>query len=317
MAGSTDLDSLIEQFPEVKELAAERDRYRAELRAYVPHVAVLGDIPPGHFYSPIPSLDDVRREEVALFDTTHRTMPGVDLREQEQLALLTQFAGNFYADMPFQAHRVENLRFYFENPMFSYGDAISLYSMIRHLKPRQIVEVGSGFSSAVALDTNDLFFNGQIQTTFIEPYNERLLSLINQRDKGKSKIIEARVQDVDVSVFSTLEENDILFVDSTHVSKIGSDVNRLFFEILPSLAKGVYIHFHDIFLPFEYPPQWIYEGRAWNEAYVLRAFLQYNQCFEVVLMNAFMGMFHGAFFHEKMPLFMKNTGGSLWIKKVA
>ncbi|MFM0264767.1 class I SAM-dependent methyltransferase [Paraburkholderia sediminicola] len=317
MAGSNDLDSLIEQFPEVKELAAERDRYRAELRAYVPHIAALGDIPPGHFYSPIPSLDDVRREEAKLFDTTHRTMPGVELREQEQLALLAQFAERFYADMPFQADKVENLRFYFENPMFSYGDAISLYSMIRHLKPSRIVEVGSGFSSAVALDTNDLFFEGQIQTTFIEPYNERLLSLINQQDKGKSKIIEARVQDVDLSVFSTLKENDILFVDSTHVSKIGSDVNRLFFEILPSLAPGVYIHFHDIFLPFEYPPQWIYEGRAWNEAYVLRAFLQYNQSFEVVLMNAFMGMFHGAFFHEKMPLFMKNTGGSVWIKKVA
>jgi hypothetical protein len=317
MAGSNDLDSLIEQFPEVKELAAERDRYRAALRAYVPHIAALGDIPPGHFYSPIPSLDDVRREEATLFDTTHRTMPGVELREQEQLALLAQFAERFYADMPFQADKVENLRFYFENPMFSYGDAISLYSMIRHLKPSRIVEVGSGFSSAVALDTNDLFFDGQIQTTFIEPYNERLLSLINQQDKGKSKIIEARVQDVDLSVFSTLKENDILFVDSTHVSKIGSDVNRLFFEILPSLAPGVYIHFHDIFLPFEYPPQWRYEGRAWNEAYVLRAFLQYNQSFEVVLMNAFMGMFHGAFFHEKMPLFMKNTGGSVWIKKVA
>lgn len=317
MAGSTDLDSLIEQFPEVQALAAERDRYRAELRAYVPHIVALGDIPPGHFYSPIPSLDDVRREEAKLFDTTQRTMPGVDMREQEQLALLAQFAERFYPDMPFQADKVENLRFYFENPMFSYGDAISLYSMIRHLKPQRIVEVGSGFSSAVALDTNDLFFDGQIQTTFIEPYNERLLSLINQQDKGKSKIIEARVQDVDLSVFSTLEENDILFVDSTHVSKIGSDVNRLFFEILPSLANGVYVHFHDIFLPFEYPRQWIYDGLAWNEAYMLRAFLQYNQNFEVVLMNAFMGTSNGAFLHEKMPLFMKNTGGSMWIKKVA
>ncbi|MFM0145466.1 class I SAM-dependent methyltransferase [Paraburkholderia sp. RL18-085-BIA-A] len=290
---------------------------KTKLQTYVPHFAALGDIPPGHFYSPIPSLDDVRREEAKLFDTMLKTMPGVDLREQEQLRLLEQFADRFYNDMPFQTNKVEHLRYYFENPMFSYADAISLYSMIRHLKPRQIVEVGSGFSSAVALDTNDLFFGGQIHTTFIEPYNERLLSLINQQDKGTSKIVESRVQDVDSAVFSSLAENDILFIDSTHVSKIGSDVNRLFFEILPALAKGVYIHFHDIFLPFEYPPQWIYEGRAWNEAYVLRAFLQYNQAFEVILMNAFMGMHHGAFFHEKMPLFMKNTGGSFWIRKTA
>ncbi|MFM0733396.1 class I SAM-dependent methyltransferase [Paraburkholderia sediminicola] len=317
MSGADELSLLIARHPEVRELAAERDRYKAKLQAYVPHFVALGDIPPGHFYSPIPSLDEVRQEEAKLFDTTQKVMSGVNLREQEQLRLLEQFAERFYGDMPFHAHKVDNLRYYFENPMFSYGDGIALYSMIRHLKPRRIVEVGSGFSSAVALDTNDLFFDGQIQTTFIEPYNERLLSLINQQDQGKAKIVESRVQDVDLGVFSTLEENDILFVDSTHVSKIGSDVNRLFFEILPSLAKGVYIHFHDIFLPFEYPPQWIYEGRAWNEAYLLRAFLQYNQTFQVVLMNAFMGMFHGAFFHEKMPLFMKNTGGSFWIRKVA
>ncbi|MBT2790446.1 class I SAM-dependent methyltransferase [Paraburkholderia strydomiana] len=315
MSGVDELSDLIARYPELKALAAERDEYKAKLQAYVPHFAGLGDIPPGHFYSPIPSLDDVRKEEGRLFDTTHKSMPGVDLREDEQLRLLQRFAGQYYGDMPFQARKVENLRYYFENPMFSYGDAISLYSMIRHLKPRQIVEVGSGFSSAVALDTNDLFFNGQIQTTFIEPYNERLLSLLNQQDKGKSNIVESLVQDVDLDVFSSLDENDILFVDSTHVSKIGSDVNRLFFEVLPSLAKGVYVHFHDIFLPFEYPPQWIYEGRAWNEAYVLRAFMQYNQTFEVVLMNAFMGMRHGDFLREKMPLFMNNTGGSFWIRK--
>src|SRR5690606_17050723 len=109
--------------------------------------------------------------------------------------------------------------------------------------------------------------------------------------------------------------NDILFIDSTHVSKINSDVNYIFFEILPRLASGVYIHFHDIFFPFEYPKAWVYEGRAWNEAYILRAFLQYNNAFSVVLMNTFMDQFHKSFFREHMPLCLINPGGSIWIRK--
>ena len=97
---------------------------------------------------------------------------------------------------------------------------------------------------------------------------------------------------------------------------MSSDVNHIFFEILPRLSSGVHIHFHDIFYPFEYPKDWVYEGRAWNEAYVLRAFLQYNSAFRVVLMNTFMERYHESFFQERMPLCLKNTGASLWIRKM-
>ncbi|MFL9915129.1 class I SAM-dependent methyltransferase [Paraburkholderia fungorum] len=317
MSEPNDLASLEKKYPEVASLIAERDKYRDELKAYAPSFTNLGEVPPGHYYSPIPSLDEVRRIEGKLFDLTMRDMPGIDFREEQQLALLEKFGDQFYAEMPFKEHKTDGLRYYFENPMFSYADGISLYSMIRHLQPRRIVEIGSGFSSAVMLDTNDLFFDGQIKTTFIEPNNERLLSLLTGKDKSTSNIVKALAQDVELSVFSELQENDILFIDSSHVSKIGSDVNRIIFEILPSLATGVYVHFHDIFLPCEYPPQWIYEGRAWNEAYVLRAFLQYNSAFEIVLMNSYMGRFHETLFQEKMPFFMKNTGGSFWIKKTS
>jgi predicted O-methyltransferase YrrM len=276
-----------------------------------------GAVPPGHFYSPIPSIDEVRKDSDRLFATPSRTLPGIDLREDDQLALLEVFADRYYREMPFGPTQSPAHRFYFENPMFSYADALSLYSVIRHFEPKRVVEVGSGFSSALTLDTNDLFFNGRIRTTFIEPYPDRLMSLLRGTDKDHATVIQNRVQDVGLDLFAELEPNDILFIDSTHVSKIGSDVNRIVFEILPILAKGVLVHFHDIFLPSEYPPQWIYEGCAWNEAYLLRAFLQFNDRFEILLLNNFMGHFHEAFLAERMPLFMKNIGGSVWLRKTA
>src|SRR5262249_51820098 len=163
---------------------------------------------------------------------------------------------------------------------------ITLYGMIRHLKPQRIVEVGSGFSSAVMLDTSDRFFGGTISCTFIEPHPERLSSLLREGDREKHRVLARPVQDVDLEPFPELAANDILFVDSSHVAKVHSDVNRIFFEILPALAEGVSVQFHDIFYPFEYPKEWVYGGRAWNESYLLRAFLQYNRSFQVQFYNA-------------------------------
>ncbi|MDP3518433.1 MAG: class I SAM-dependent methyltransferase [Pseudohongiella sp.] len=273
-------------------------------------------VPPGHYYSPIPDLDEIQQDDVKIFGNVPTLIPGLDLLESEQLALLNEFVA-FYKDMPFKAHKQEGLRYHFENPSYAYSDAIMLHCMIRHLKPKRLIEVGSGYSSCVTLDTNELFFDGAIHTTFIEPYPDLFMSLIKDSDKRAVTIIPTRLQDVDLSVFDALQANDILFIDSTHVSKIHSDVNYIVFEILPRLAPGVYVHFHDIFFPFEYPREWVYEGRAWNEAYLLRAFLQYNSQFSMVLMNTYMAYFHGDFFQEHMPLCLRNAGGSIWIRKHA
>jgi hypothetical protein len=165
------------------------------------------------------------------------------------------------------------------------------------------------------LDANEMFFKRSIEMTFIDPNPELLLCLIHKEDKKNNVIVSRRVQDLDLGMFDALQADDILFIDSTHVSKVYSDVNRLFFEILPRLKKGVYVHLHDIFYPFEYPKEWVYEGRAWTEAYLLRAFLQYNNCFRIVLMNTFLEQFHRKFFEQSMPLCLKNPGGSIWIRK--
>ena len=271
-------------------------------------------VPPGHFYSPIPALDDIRVNEGSVFENVSRQIAGINLCEQKQILLLRDFK-KYYDELPFRPKKTPNLRYFFENPAYSYCDDIFLYCMIRHAAPKRIIEVGSGYSSCVMLDTNDLYFNGNIATTCIDPYPELLLSLINDRDRDRIKIIGSRVQDVDLAEFDSLEAGDILFIDSTHVSKIYSDVNRLFFEILPKIQNGVLIHFHDILYPFEYPREWIYEGRAWNEAYLLRAFLQYNGSFQIVLMNTFLERFHRGYFEQAMPLCLKNPGGSIWIRK--
>jgi hypothetical protein len=140
--------------------------------------------------------------------------------------------------MPFQAEKQQGLRYYYENPAYSYSDAILLHCMIRHLRPRRIIEVGSGFSSCMILDTNELLFDGSIETTFIDPCPELLLSLVKQEDKQRIKLIPSRLQDVDLGEFDALRANDILFIDSTHVSKTDSDVNRIMFHICPGLLPG-------------------------------------------------------------------------------
>jgi predicted O-methyltransferase YrrM len=295
--------------------AYERVRQlRWALRAWY-HGDLAAEFPSGHFYSPIPSLVSVRADEERLFQPGPPELAGIDMNESGQLAMLERFA-SFYGEMPFRATPGPGQRYGFENSAFSYADAIALYSMIRHAQPRRIIEVGSGYSSAAMLDVNQQFFANAIQLTFIEPYAELLRSLLVPEDFARVEIIAQRVQDVWLERFAVLEANDILFIDSTHVAKIGSDVNYLFFEVLPRLNQGVYIHVHDIFYPFEYPRDWVYAGRAWNEAYLLRTFLQFNRAFEVVYMNHYMQRFHEAEVVRALPLAQKNFGGSLWLRRV-
>lgn len=279
------------------------------MAGHEPHYA-----PPGHYYSPIPSVEYVRANEEYIFRPPPQQLPGIDLKESEQLTLLSIFK-ELYKDQPFDSKNKHGLRYYFDNPAYSYSDAIFLHCMIRHLQPKQIIEVGSGYSSCAILDTNETHCDGKIQCTFIEPYPELLLSLIKEPDKQSIKLLPMGLQQVPLSNFESLQANDILFIDSTHVGKIGSDVNYLFFEILPRLQPGVHVHFHDIFYPFEYPKEWIYEGRAWNEDYILRAFLSFNNTFEIVMFNTFLEYFHEEWFSQHMPLCLKNRGGSIWIKR--
>jgi len=271
--------------------------------------------PPGHYYSPIMSVDELKKRENEIWINDEKEeINGIDFDAPEQIKLLSNLE-TYYDEIPFQDEKQKNIRYYFNGEMYGYTDAIILYSMIRHFKPQKIIEVGSGFSSAVMLDTNDMFFNKKINLTFIEPYSERLYSLISEKDKEKYTIFESNLQSVSLDKFKELEPGDFLFIDSSHIMKTGSDVHYIIFKIIPVLKSGVFIHFHDIFHPFEYPKKWILEtNKNWNEIYCLHAFLMYNLDFRIRLFSDYMHKFYPESF-KNMPLCYKMTGGNIWIEK--
>lgn len=277
---------------------------------------------PGHFSSPIPDLHEINLKSQYLFDRSAREIPAININEDSQLQLANTFS-ELYDEMPFPDIQSEGWRYFLDNPYFSYGDGIILYSFLRHFSPRRVIEVGSGFSSSEMLDINDLFFHKHVQFTFVDPFPARLLGLLSEVDKRKVRVEAKPVQEVEANTFSLLEANDILFVDSSHVAKINSDVLHILFYILPQLKDGVIVHFHDVLWPFEYPRNWLEGGRAWNEAYILRAFLQYNPAFEVVYFNSYMELHHADFLGKSMPGILKKPSSkvtpgnaSLWIRKV-
>jgi predicted O-methyltransferase YrrM len=239
---------------------------------------------------------------------------GVDLNEEHQREVLKELA-RFYPSMPFTIDGSPDLRYRFDNPSYSFADGIFLHTMLRHLRPRRLVEVGSGYTSALTLDTNERFLDNQVECSFVEPHPELLLSLMTHADRQRTRIIPDRLQTVDLGLFTALERRDVLFIDSTHIAKANSDVNRLFFEILPRLRPGVVVHIHDVFPAFEYPIDWLREGRAWNEQYVLRAFMQFNNAFRIKLFGHYMIARHPDWFREHMPLCLRNPGGAFWFER--
>lgn len=271
-----------------------------------------GSCPAGHYHSPVPSAEDVRAH-LDRRKPADGELAGIRMNEREQRELIEEFAG-FYNELPFPEERGSS-RYYYENPWFSYSDAIFLYCFLRKFQPRRIVEVGSGFSSAVMLDTVETAFVRRPEIIFIEPYPDRLKTLLREADKEEVTIIEKNVQEVSSGVFSELGSGDLLFVDSSHVVKCGSDLHRLIFEILPDLDPGVFVHFHDVFHPFDYPEEWLIEGRYWNENYFLRAFLSYNSEWSIVFFNHYLHCACGDMIAAKMPLCARNPGGSLYIRR--
>lgn len=265
----------------------------------------------GNYYSPIPSAKEIEK-----FDFNRKLpdkLPGIDLRSDEQFLLLEQLS-KYYAEIPFTFEKSEMYRYYYNNGWYNCGDGLFLYSMLRYLKPKRLIEVGSGFSSAVTLDTNQYFFDNKIECTFIEPFPDRLKMLLRPTDN--IQLLTNNLQEVPLDFFKQLQSNDVLFIDSSHISKFQSDVNYLIHEILPILNGGVYIHIHDIDYPFEYSEQWMKAGRGYTESYILRAFLEFNNSFQIELFESYlMRMFAERTIHM-FPLLKNGWGLAFWMSKV-
>lgn len=305
------------------ELVLDRDELKAHVERLEPQVQRLRAYdrllwaPPGHFYSPIVDPDDVHvrqwlREAGERFDIP---LTDVHLDADAMLSLLGRLAAH-YPEMPFGNDRRPDLRYCFGNDTFSYADGIVLYGFLRHFAPARVVEAGSGFSSALMMDVNDRFFDGRIALDFFDPYPGVVKSLLRENDRYQSAVREMRVQDVPDEVFTRLEANDILFIDSSHVAKCRSDVADYAFRILPLLKPGVLVHIHDVLYPFEYLAEWIVtENRSWNEAYIVRALLQNQSAWEILMFNDLMFNKYADRAGALMPLALRNTGGSLWLRK--
>ncbi len=267
----------------------------------------------GHFYSPIVDFGYVREHADKLWPETP-LINGVNFNESGQLVFLSECIHKYSCDFDYPEESDIPGSYYYKNGQFNRWDAIILFSMIRSKKPARIIEIGSGFSSALMADVNKKYFSGSIDIRCIEPYPRDFLKA---GIDGIAQVYEDKVQDVDISVYNQLESGDILFIDSSHVSKTGSDVNHIYFNILPLLARGVYIHVHDIFFPEDYKKEWvIQEGRSWNEQYILQALLMYSCGFEVVFganfaLHAWPDLLQKA--QKRSPV----GGGSFWIKKTA
>lgn len=298
---------LLRLFPFVRELEIRAKRLQAEADSRSMYQR------PGHFYSPLPSLDEIEKA-FARADAA-REFEGVDLAEEKQLVVLDEIIRT-YPEIPFPEEPTDGWRYHLNNESYGAVDGVMLHGMIRYLRPKRIIEVGSGYSSAAMLDLNDRVFDGGIDLTIIDPDTTSLRARCRTLGFSNATCIEKEVQDAPLEIYSTLRANDILFIDSSHVSKVGSDLNHLFFHVLPVLNPGVYVHLHDITWSLEYPREWLEEGRAWNEQYLLRAFLMYNSTFRVALFPPWLLRHYRARVVKGMPRCEGGGGGQIWLRRM-
>jgi hypothetical protein len=229
-----------------------------------------------HFYSPLPVLS-----ELSDHIWEKEWSQGIDWNEDLGLELLEHLI-----KYSFEYNHLTNSHQFDigDKKSFNHLDSALYYTIIRHFKPMRIIEVGAGHSTQIASLACSKNTFGKIIA--IEPYPREFLK---DGSLQAFSLIQKPVQEISVDVFKQLDANDILFIDSSHVSKIGSDVNYLYLEVLPQLKNGVLVHLHDIFLPFEVPRRWIEElDLFWNEQYLLHAFLIGNRDFEVLIGNNYM-----------------------------
>jgi hypothetical protein len=270
-------------------------------------------MPPGHFYSPIPGAADTARAldwraKAAPLDD----LPGIDMRADAQRSLLHQVADCF-RDVP--TGSTPGWRYTPDNPMFGLADAAVYHAVLRHLRPRRVLEFGSGYTSALALDTAERFLDDSVDFTFVDPDLSRLRDLVKRGDLTRHTVLRRPAQDTDPALFARLEAGDVLFVDSTHVAKAGSDVVWLLGEVLPRLKPGVWVHFHDVFWPFDYPEAWLRQNCAWNELYALRAFLTFNQVFAIELFASWLWPREAPVVRAHCPQAADLAPGSLWLRR--
>lgn len=268
-----------------------------------------------HFYQPVPEYELLPPS----YFQQKQDLPGVTI-DMTVIQDYLQQLGRFSPECGWPEHKTDGHLYFWRNPSFSYSSACILHAMIRTNQSRRLIEIGSGFSSLIAM--NALRLNDpseQFQMHCVEPYPVKWLAEI----KHPYLYLHTKpVQELPVDFFTQLEPNDILFIDSSHVSKLNSDVNFLFLRVLPRLKKGVIVHIHDIYIPYEYPQIhfWGDWKIFWNEQYLLQAFLSGNKDFSIIFPGYLMQTDFATDFKKAFPRYdpvIHRATSSFWIKKIA
>lgn len=234
---------------------------------------------PRNYYAPVPDPADLtpevwqRRSELA----------GIDLDLDAQVTFVRDELAPFVAEWrPRRSGEWGDGRFYLDNGMYESGDAELLYAIVRRFRPARMIELGSGFTTLAAAEAceRNAADGAECRYDVYDPYPRELVA---PDARWPTATHEERAQDVALERFLELGEDDLLIVDTTHVVKMGGDVNRVILDVLPRLALGVLVHFHDIWLPWEYHPGLVAELGFWNEQYLLQAYLSENPRWRVVL----------------------------------
>lgn len=262
-----------------------------------------------HFYGPIPQTSQLPSD----FFTRRSSLPGVEMRIDGQLAWMSRWLLKEAELRALPAGPSDDpARFTHANLNFNHACANVLYTILRDRRPARMIEVGSGHSTLLTAEA--LSLNGAegapCQFIAYEPFPPEFL---RGGIPGLHAVVPCKAQDIPLDAFMALEDGDILFIDSSHVLKAGSDVQYLYLEVIPRLARGVWVHVHDIFLPWDYPSEWVVEDyRFWTEQYLLQAFLAFNRAWQV----EWCGSILQATVPERVhPLF--KGSGSLWMRRVA
>ena len=263
---------------------------------------------PDHYYEPLINP----RKHLTRSLRNDRELPGINMNTTGQLSLLAKF--NYNNELiKFPLEKSNEIAFYYQNNSYESGDAEYLYNIIRHFKPKTLIEIGSGYSTLMAknaIDKNKEDITYTCRHICIEPYEQPWL------EKTGVTLLRKKVETIEKSLFMELEANDILFIDSSHVIRPQGDVLFEFLELLPLLKPGVIIHVHDIFTPKDYPDEWIYTHKLWNEQYLLEAFLTCNEHFTIIGALNYLAHHYRDELAAKSPIFAGQTGrepGSFWM----
>lgn len=265
-----------------------------------------------HYYSPLVYASDLR-----ISPAVERTISGLDLNEKGQLELLDRF--DFQEELLAISNRANDaLSFSYENNLFGAGDAEYLYNFIRHFKPRQILEIGCGRSTLMAQlaisanKRNDASY--ACRHICVEPFEQPWLEKIDVT------VHRTKIEELDTGILEGLAENDILFIDSSHVIRPQGDVVYEYLSMVGRTQPGVLIHVHDIFTPRDYPATWILRDRKlWNEQYLLEAFLCFNKSFQVIGALNWLWHHHADRLTRACPVLTAKGGepGSFWFTRIA